>query len=226
MTPLTLLQNDMAALAGASELFTYTPIMALRELATASEISAALACMTAKNGQTGTQLIVLMATLGVKEPNARGPIGVGRITLRCLEAPKTKTSGSPTAEELALNCLNLFHLWLPGYVSCVRAAKDAVQPSIELAPKLAYDVTFEFDLALDQTARVAVPQIAVASNITITCGTAGASVYYTTDTSLPTATNGTPYSAPFTTPASGTVVRVAAYKTSLSPSNIAQTIIP
>lgn len=225
MTPLRSLQDDIAALFEASGRFTCTPIMALRELDTESDINNALACLTEKAGESGTQVIVLMPTLGVEQPNARGPVGTGRITVRCLESPKTKTANSPTAEELALTALDLLHLWLPGYVSCLTASKDAVRPSIEFAPRLAYDVTFEFGLSLSQTTRVAPPQISVAANVAITCATAGASIYYTTNGTLPTATNGTAYTTPFTKPAAGTIVRAAAYKASLSPSNCNETTI-
>lgn len=55
------------------------------------------------------------------------------------------------------------------------------------------------------------------SNLTLTCATAGASIYYTTDGSYPEPENGTLYSAPFAMPDTGTLVRAAAYKTGLNP---------
>jgi hypothetical protein len=53
--------------------------------------------------------------------------------------------------------------------------------------------------------------------ITLTCATAGASIYYTTDGTYPTPTNGTLYTAPFAAPELGTTIRAAGYKTGLNP---------
>lgn len=67
--------------------------------------------------------------------------------------------------------------------------------------------------------KVRSPVITVSSGkITITSETTGASIYYTTDGSLPSATNGTLYTAPFTV-ASGTNVIARAFKTGMIASN-------
>jgi len=55
-----------------------------------------------------------------------------------------------------------------------------------------------------------------AVTVTLTCGTAGASIYYTTDGTLPWSGNGTLYAAPFAVAAAGTV-RALAFKTGLFP---------
>jgi len=56
--------------------------------------------------------------------------------------------------------------------------------------------------------------------ITLTCATADASIYYTTDGSVPSNTNGTIYTAAFNIAAS-TVVKAIAYKTGMVKSNVA-----
>lgn len=80
----------------------------------------------------------------------------------------------------------------------------------------------------DDTTVVATPAIAQAAGITITCATAGASIYYTTNGTRPLflgashgLNNGTLYSAPFATPAAGTVIKARAIKTALRSSLIA-----
>lgn len=66
-------------------------------------------------------------------------------------------------------------------------------------------------------------EISSTSEITITCATEGASIYYTTDGSEPSATNGTLYSAPFSLSAAATVKAIAIDPTgALSASSIAE----
>lgn len=65
-----------------------------------------------------------------------------------------------------------------------------------------------------------VPSFALSSGaslIALNCATSGAAIYYTTDGTYPTPENGTLYSAPFTEPDDGTLVRAAAYKAGLNP---------
>lgn len=58
-----------------------------------------------------------------------------------------------------------------------------------------------------------IPSVALGSVsvITLTCATAGASIYYTTDGRFPSPDSGTLYAAPFVAPAAGTFVRACAY---------------
>jgi hypothetical protein len=216
---LAMVQADMAARANADGFFVYTPVIALRELSVATEIESALACTTAKNGKSGTSLMVLMAQLSVETPNAPGPVTRGRITVRALENPKLNNSGI-TAEEIALKCLDLFHVWLPGYLGgCLVAEKNAVQPSLAFAPRLAYDITFSFPLALAQTQRPVAPRLSYATGLmTMTCATAGAEIRYTTDGDLPVPDSAL-YAAPVAVDA-GTRVRACAYKTDMAGSSV------
>lgn len=72
-----------------------------------------------------------------------------------------------------------------------------------------------------RTEKCARPVITTAGNAhTLTSGTAEASIYYTTDGSLPTPTNGTLYSAPFST--GSVTIRAVATKSGLAASDTAQ----
>lgn len=61
--------------------------------------------------------------------------------------------------------------------------------------------------------------------ISLDLATAGAVIYYTTDGSYPDATNGTLYEDPFASPAVGTVIRAAGYKTGLNPGDCCEFVI-
>lgn len=227
-TPLHRLQLDMVARANADAFFDYTSVVPIRDLQTVTLIEQGLSGLKKKNGKSGSALQVLMPRLDVERPNPAGPITLGAVTCRCQELPSINygASGSTiSAEEMALKCLDLFHLWSPGFVATLRAGKDAASPNLDFDPRITYDVIFTFDLALRQTSKVNTPQISVADgNVTITSGTSDAEIYYTTDDSLPTKTppNGTLYEGPFASPAAGTVIRAVGYKTDLSASNVTE----
>ncbi|MBW4082279.1 discoidin domain-containing protein [Paenibacillus sp. S150] len=63
-----------------------------------------------------------------------------------------------------------------------------------------------------------------AQNVTITSGTQGASIRYTTDGSTPTASTGTLYSASFTVPVT-TTVKAIAYKSGMTDSAVAVSVL-
>lgn len=227
-TPLHRLQLHLAARLNDDPFFDYIPAVPIRDLQTLTLIEQGLNAVRKKNGKSGAGVHVLMPLLDVDKPNPAGPITVGRVTLRCQELPAINYGAAGTgisSEEMALKCLDLFHLWSPGFIPVLRGSKSAIVPNLEFSPRITHDVTFTFDLALAQTDKVLQPQIENAGGqVTLTCGTAGAEIYFTTDESLPTRTppNGTLYGGPFATPAAGSILSVVAYKTDLSASNVAE----
>ena len=64
-----------------------------------------------------------------------------------------------------------------------------------------------------------------AATVTIACATAGSSIYYSTDGSVPWSGAGTLYAGAINVPAQGITLRAAAYKTGLAASNVMRTDI-
>jgi hypothetical protein len=220
--PLSTLQTDVYERLNAWSFFQYTTVEKIRELTVASDIAAAMSCLKKRNDKAGTVLLVYMATVQAEKQNTTGPISRGFIMVRCMELPKTKTAGSPTAEALALEVVNVLHHFDPGYLGGpLVAAKDALEPSLEFAPRIAYDAMFSFPLPLGQTVKPTTPQIANAGgNITITVTSpADVAIRYTVDGSYPSEAAGTLYAGAFATPAAGTRIRAVGYKAAYQPSN-------
>src|SRR5438093_692836 len=57
--------------------------------------------------------------------------------------------------------------------------------------------------------------------VTITCATSGAAIYYTTDESIPTNTNGTLYTTPFDAAGDGVIIKARAYRSAMRASLVA-----
>lgn len=236
--PLKRLQLDIEGRLNASARLLYVPAFAVRELSVRSRIDQALSAITRKNGKGGVAVQVLMALLMVKKPNPQGPHTVGRITCRVQELPVINEGANGTqipGEEVAMIVLEELHHWSPGYIAVLRGEGAAVEPSLEFAPKLTWDVTLEFDLKLRQDAKVNTPIITVADGlVTITSANATA-IYYTTWTeSMPglpllpanaPAPVGDLYTEPFPAPAAGTLIRAVGYAEDTSASNVAETTI-
>jgi hypothetical protein len=69
---------------------------------------------------------------------------------------------------------------------------------------------------------VATPIITnVALTVTITCATSGAAIYYTTDESIPTNSNGTLYTTPFEAAGDGVMIKARAYRSAMRASLVA-----
>jgi hypothetical protein len=229
MNILKRLQLDLLARAEQDSRYEFISCYAVRDLSVRTKIDDALKGTLKKNGKAGLAMSVQMATLTVKKPNPNETLAVGRIRLRhqenvLINASETIGTLIPV-EEAALISQDLFHHWSPGYISTLNVAPDAITPSLDFAPLLTYDLVLEFSLSLDRTVKVLTPRISQGGgNITITCGTNDADIYYTSDESLPTPSNGTLYAAAFAAPAAGTVLRACAYYDDLTASNVTQLI--
>lgn len=228
---LQLLQLDAHARLEGESAFQYVPLYVSRPrseddaLQIVSDIDAALAGMTTKAGKSGLAVIVLLPLAEVPEPDVPGPQLELILTLRVIELPLVNmgsTGTGITAEQCALNILQSLHLWNRG-TQVLTADRKAITPRSEDG-KISYDVKLRQRQGMSMQAKCQRPVITnSAGMITLSTGTSGAALYYTTDGSTPAASNAaaTLYSAPFATPDAGTELRVMATKANLASSDIA-----
>lgn len=237
MSVLEQLQADIAGKIESDSFFADVSVFQVREATVETRIDQVLAGVKRKNNKSGLAIGVLMPT--VTAGPASRPTLDARVTVRVYEIPIVNLGGYGTnisAEDCVAELLPLFQNWYTGSsAKQIVTAEDAAVPNFELvtiaalsATRITYDVNLRALLALDPVSRVTMPTITNAGgNITLACATAGASIYYSTNGTLPYAASesSTLYSAPFTTPVSGTQIRVAAYKPNLSGSSIAELTI-
>ncbi len=189
-------------------------------------INQSLAGLVEKDGKVGACVLVPLPTLDGRFPNVPGPQLRLRLSVQVLINPIINEGSTGTQKELseiALNVIQAGHHFQLQNVAGLTAGEDAFSPGVDEEKGLLVGVvTLESLLQLDQPTSVAMPAATVAASVTLTCATSGASIYYTTDESLPWVDNATAllYSAPFVTPASGTVIRAAAYKSGSNGSNV------
>lgn len=192
-------------------------------------IEKALNNLTKKGGKSGAAVTVLMPTFSVPEGDTSGPALEERLTVRVQESPlfnMNATTGTlKSAEAIALEVLQLFHMWQPGGGTWY-ADQDALTPSVEFDPKVTYDVSFRRPINLKGRVKAAMPMIepeegAVPQEVTLVAAP-GAAICYTLDGTLPVAGKAgtTLYTVPFTVAAAATL-RVVAYEAGKAASNVA-----
>lgn len=224
------LQDDCTAKLNAEEFFSTVSVVSVRKLQIASEIAKKLPHLTQKNDKSGCGVLVGMPTIDVIDPDIPGPQLLVRQSFRVQESPLINGGANGTgksAEEVALQILRTLHLFQIEGVTGLRGDKGAITPNTEFENLVTYDVTLTGRMANSGLEKVAMPSIEEAAlTVTLSCATADASIYYTTDDSFPGSGNSAaqPYGAPFAVE-SGTVVRWAAYKTGMIGSDVGKATI-
>ena len=165
-------------------------------------------------GQLGWGVLVMTPAASTSLQNLPQPFydSIG-LVLQCSHNTDTAPADAPSALEIAERVVQL----LMAYTSA--AVPNAItpdQPTME--PTLCYDMDGRVMQSVDawsvrfktsgggslEIPTVATPVIAnAAGQVTVTCATAGAAVFYSVDGRLPTPRTGTLYTAHFATPASG-----------------------
>lgn len=232
MSPLEQLQSDAFERMTAAAYFADIGIYLLRPRSNLSaaqiveKIEAALNGVAKKGGKAGLAATVLMPLADAPEPNTPGPRLSLRMTVRVQENVLVNMGSAGTlksCESAGIEVLRLLHRFNPyGVAGVLTADRDALVPNAEFPGKVTYDVNFRALLDLSQDAKVARPEITgTTAAVTITCATSGASIYYSTDDSLPRSggAGSTAYTVPFSVTA-GKRVRAAAYKTSMQASDV------
>ena len=197
-----------------------------------SEIDRTLSVINARGGKLGACVIVLMATLVGDSPNAPGPRSKVRIDVQVIDYPVINLSADGTGKscsQIAEQVRMLCHQYRDGSGSIFTFS--AQQPVKLEDGQNCFVVSFE-RLAGDSPAPkvanvVASPASGAApQTVTLTCATAGAAIYYTTDGSYPSAANAaaTLYSAPFAQAVAATI-RAAASKSGYRQSDVVRLVL-
>ena len=203
--------DEVAALA----FFDDMPVLVEDRKDVESEISRALGMLS--GAKSGAFVVFMTAAASVRGSGEFGPVfGEIRMVAHCLENPVLNrgTSGTQkTAWEMAEQvaaCLNNFK---PASANGPLTMLDpAIEPMVldlpgGLAlPGFAVNFSVSGSLAIVKT-QVATPALVQAgATVTMTCATAGAAIFYTTNGKRPNPNNGTLYSTGIT-PAAGTVLK-------------------
>lgn len=181
-------------------------------------------------GKLGACVILLAPVGTVEYVNAPGGPLTADVTFRVLEMPlynMGETGTQKPALDICHRVVRVFQHYAPGgLASCLTAKKPTIVPyQDELAP-VAYEVRFACLQANDDgfdkaaTPVLSAEEGAAPLNVSISCATAGAAIYYTLDGSHPRSGNGTLYAGPVAVNAAATL-RAAAYKAGIIASDVA-----
>jgi|ERR1700722_3300753 len=218
---LVLLQNDIGNKLLSESYFSNIPVFVVRSRTIDAAVTAAIMGTSFKQNQTGLAVQVLMPTASCVEEYEKvpGPFFLISYCVRIQEYPLINmgaTGTQKTSEEVALNVLNLLHLFKFGRsLDRFRASPNALTPSLDFEPRLTYDCEFHavYQLPDANASRVPTPVAEISgTTLTLTCADPAASIYYSLqDTDYPAAgLGGTLYGGPLTVTV-GQSYRVAAY---------------
>lgn len=201
---------------------------------TADEIKKLLGTLVSRSGKVGVCILVQRPIIVPESDNAAARSQIIQ-AFTVLEHP-TINSGSQgtgkTAQEIAVEVFRLFHgaaASLPGQVFSGYPG-GAIVPDDGFPGLNGWEVRLQSYAGLVGDPLTGTPLIDPDSGagpqlVTITCGDAGASIYYTLDGSAPTSGNpaATLYTVPFNVPA-GSTVRSGAEVAGKRPSNVAEAL--
>ncbi|MDD2763486.1 MAG: chitobiase/beta-hexosaminidase C-terminal domain-containing protein [Opitutaceae bacterium] len=229
LDPIVLDQTDIAARLAADDFFADIPVILERKGITENDIEVALGSLNQQSGKAGAVAIVLMPSLRPAGPSAPGPEYRVAPAVQVIEMPLINLGDTGTGkfvEQIAARVRQLIHYWSPGrgYVFDF-AGQDPINAREGLR---SYAVNF---LRLGQDDRgpkvgnvLISPDEGVAPvEVTLSCPTAGAAMWYTLDGSAPTPSNPAAqlYAAPFNV-ATAATLRAAAFAAGLDASNVFQ----
>lgn len=228
---LTTIRDDMAARLNADEWFVDVNVLTERKADILAAIEKSIGPMKAKGGKSGTCVVVMSPVASDEAGDIPLACLQPIMTVRVLENPLINNSGVGTKKEAlstAKRVVMLFkHFSIQGVCTALIPDKPTIVPVADPVASVAYEVRFKTrDDSPDSAPKVAGVKIVNASGeVTLTCATEGAAIYYTTDESYPWSGNdeATLYSAPFsvTTPLT---VRAGAYKAGSFASNISSSV--
>jgi hypothetical protein len=235
MNPLHQLQQDAVTYLLGNPATASVGYESFRQQAIDGAVKQALAGWSVRvPGKTGIYCLVLMPSFFVENPNVPGVQGSVELTIRTFEDPKINNTGL-TAEDVALANLRWFGdgLVIAGLLAIYPGTKGpALKPNYDYPGFLVYDTVLRGQLPQDYLGRTAAPTISNDSmgNVTLADTDGAATIFYTTDGSMPQPGDASGaaatkvYSAPFLAP-NGTNIRALAWNPSILPSDVEQASI-
>ena len=228
---LQLLQNDIGYKLQTESYFADIPVFVVRKVTIAEAITKAVMGTSYQNGKTGLAVQVMMPSVLCVDQYEKvpGPFFIASYIVRVQEFPDVnmgaKGTGKP-AEEVALNILNMLHLYSFGRsIVGFRASPNAIVGTEDFLPRLTYDCEFHAVCQLPDAQNFRVPEptatIDGSNNLTLACADTQASIYWCNqDTSYPSSQfGGTLYTAPFPVIV-GQTIRACAYRAGYQSSTI------
>jgi len=167
------------------------PVLLQLKGITERDVAIKIGTVNQSNGLVGSVVIVLMPTLRGRDPNAPGPRYDAVYEVQVIDNPILRRQAvggtQQSADEIADRLRQILHRFTMGrgqtiyFSSMKRVAVDE--------PKNSYIVGFS-RTAMDQPPRSVASVLITLTNsypstVTLTCATAGASIWYTTDGSYP-----------------------------------------
>lgn len=204
-----LLQEDVYGRLNNDVFFADVPVLLARKGLVDSDVELALGGLNEKGGKAGSCVIVLMPEVDAPEGQSPGPVieivQSFQVIVRPLFADDTASGGvGKNAEQIGLNVLNLLHRYVARRVgNILMADKKPMRPlQATVQGEVHYLVVLRLRTGLDRVVKVMEPQIVPGDTITLTCGTAGAAIYWTVDGSYPGPANDAAalYAGPITLP--------------------------
>lgn len=227
------MQQELVALLKSDEVLGTLPILDERLGDINAEVEKQLGISTAVGGKRGACVIVQSPSADDESPAAHGGVLETEWTFLVLEEPVLNDHATKghriRALKIARRIVRVAKLYrAEGLCTGLVPGKPTIVAFGNPLASIAYRVALRCtEVGQGKNLKVMQPAIAPASgaapqSVTITCGTAGASIYYTTDGSHPYAGNAqaVPYAGAFNVNAAGTV-RARAYKAGMVGSNAA-----
>lgn len=216
-----LFQSDILARLNGDSYFDTIVIIQEAEGTADTAVRKALAGELPKATKFGAFIIIELPEMD-PEDNVRGKYTVRtRLHVRVVPKFNNGTNGTgKTLGEITSRVVQNLHLFLRNSQTWL---VEKVLPYSDDAGTIGFEVivswagTGEENLSFCGSVNISTS----GTTVTMTTGTSGASIYYTTDGTFPRSGNGTLYTAPFTA-ASGDVLCAAAYKSGLLGSGISR----
>lgn len=227
------LQSDAEARLLADPYFDDIAIVVQRKGVTLADVQRRLTVLNGRGQKAGACVLVLMPGGGVQDqtPGPRLSIMQSFIVLVHPTLNVATTGTGKSAEEISVRILQLFIFAHFGYGAVLHCEQDALVPNDTFDGLVGYQVNFHTFAGETPRQRVAAPTIQATSSATpatiqLTCATAAADIWYTTDGSYPASGNAAAmkYTGAFDCSAACTV-RAGAEADDLAPSNITQLVL-